>query len=150
MLNAFDFEGFPDFLQGERIYNWVCWGRDKGGNGEWYLQRGRYVFHAVLVSLINFGSILKRQTFQANFFFVVLFFTSYCCLILSTTILDCGSFASLNYIPYLESELFLVAIVVLFIIFQSCLFLLPCFYLLFIHFLDGDDGLFTRSVTSHG
>ena len=70
----------------------------------------------------------KRQNFQAILFFVVSFFASYCCLIFSTTILDCDSFESLNYIHYLKSDIFLVVIVVFFIIFQSCLFLLPCFY----------------------
>ena len=93
-----------------------------------FFRGGRYVFHAVLVSLINCGSIKKRQTFQENLFFVVSFFSSSCCLIFSTTILDCASFASFNHTPYPKSELFLVVIVVFFIIFQSRLFLLPCFH----------------------
>ena len=114
-----------------------------------FFRGGRYVFHAVLVSLINCGSIKKRQTFQENLFFVVSFFFSSCCLILPTTIMDCASFASFNHTPYPESELFLVVIVVFFIIFQSRLFLIPCFHMLFIHLLDGYDGLFPHSVISH-
>ena len=75
LLDAFDFEGFSACLQGGRMHTWVCWGRDKGGNGEWFLRRGQRCFpYIICIAYKPWINLLKYKPFRKTSSLLFTFF----------------------------------------------------------------------------
>ena len=146
LLYDFDLEVFSACLKVGRIHIWVCWRRDKGGNGEWFLQRVERCFpcsigiaYKLWINLLKYKTFRKISSLLFTFSSVIaiLYYPPPSCIAL-VFIIELDSWPWIRALPGGDCCL-LHNLPVLYIF-------LPCFHMLFIHFLDGYDGLFPRSV----